>query len=303
MSYVIKKISQDILKSKKFEYLALWFSNLDTAIIERKAIKKFEIDTILTGGRFNAKSVLKFRLELNKAYCDNKLLEYDYDPHGRIPLEERETITELIDNKKHISIQDIYLLDKELEQYDEYNVFYKYTDIGTPNTDVYIRKRITEDTISLMMDMSFETAIIYSEFELASDKYLSKREAEQSNKMDFMREKKAVEEFMKNNNEMADFDFGATPNSVYFYRICFLGEELNVLNRNGYMTIEETIEALRKEPPIKYPNQYGDIQIIIEKHYFSDEYAYCKVTFNREWEVTKIETIKKLECKNNDRCI
>ena len=293
MSYVIKKISQDILKSKKFEYLALFFSDLDTAIIERKAIKKFKIDTILTGGRFNEKSVLKFRLELDKAYCDNKLLEYDYDPHDRIPLEERETITELIDNKKHISIQDIYLLDKELEQYDKYYVFYKYTDIGTPNTDVYIRKRMTEDTIFLMMDMSFETAIIDSEFELASEKYLLKRKAEESNKVDFMREKKAVEEFMKNNNEMADFDFVATPNSVYFYRIFFLEEELNILNRNGYMTIEETIEALKKELPIKYPNQYGDIQIIIEKHYFSDEYAYCKVTFNRDWEVIKIKTSRK----------
>ena len=289
MSYVIKKINQDILKSKKFEYLALFFSNLDTAIIERKAIKKFEIDTILTGGRFNEKGVLKFRLELDKAYCDNKLLEYDYDPHDRIPLEERETITELIDNKKHISIQDIYLLDKELEQYDKYYVFYKYTDIGTPNTDVYIRKRITEDTICLMMDMSFETAIIDSEFELASDKYLLKREKELSNKVDFIREKKAVEDFMKNNNEMADFGFDATPNSVYFYRICFLEDEINVLNRNGYMTIEETIEALKKEPPIKYPNKYGDIQIIIEKHYFSDEYSYCKVIFNRKWEVIKIE--------------
>ena len=53
MSYVMKKVSQDILKSKKFEYLGLWFSNLDTAIIERKAINRFEIDTILTGGRFN----------------------------------------------------------------------------------------------------------------------------------------------------------------------------------------------------------------------------------------------------------
>jgi len=293
MSYVIQKISQDILKSKKFEYLALWFSNLDTAIIERKAINKFEIDTILTGGRFNKKSILKFRLELNKAYCDNKLLEYDYDPHDRIPLEERETITELIYNKKHISIQDIYLLDKELEQYDEYNVFYKYTDIGTPNTDVYIRKRITEDTISLMMDMAFEISIIDSEFELASDKYLSKREKELSDKVDFIKEEKSVEEFMKNNNQMVDFDFDNAPNSVYFYRICLLEDEINLLNRNGYMTIEETIEALKKEPPIKYPNQYGDIQIIIEKHYFSDEYAYCKVIFNKKWEVIKIETIKK----------
>lgn len=293
MSYVMKEVSQDILKSKKFEYLALWFSNLDTAIIERKAIKKFEIVTILIGGRFNKKGVLKFRLELDKAYCDNKLLEYDYDPHGRIPIEERETIAELIDNKQHISIQQIYLLDKELEQYDEYYVFYKYTDICTPNTDLYIRKKITKDTIYLMMDMAFETAIIDSEFEIASDKYLLKREAEQSNKVDFMREKKAVEEFMKNNNEMVDFDFNNDPNSVYFYRICFLKDELNILNRNGYMTIEETIEALKKEAPIKYPNQYGDIQIIIEKHYFSDEYAYCKVTFNREWEVIKIETIQK----------
>lgn len=290
MSYVMKEVSQDILKSKKFEYLALWFSNLDTAIIERKAIKKFEIDTILIGGRFNRKGVLKFRLELDKAYCDNKLLEYDYDPHGRIPIEERETIAELIDNKQHISIQQIYLLDKELEQYDEYYVFYKYTDICTPNTDLYIRKKITEDTIYLMMDMAFETATIDSEFEITSDKYLLKREAEQSNKVDFMREKKAVEEFMKNNNEMVDFDFNNDPNSVYFYRICFLEDKLNILNRNGYMTIEETVEALKKEPPIKYPNQYMDIQIIIEKHYFSDEYAYCKVTFNREWEVIKIET-------------
>lgn len=293
MSYVMKKVNQDILKSKKFEYLGLWFSNLDTAIIERKAIKKFKIDTILTGGRFNERSVLKFRLELDKAYCDNKLLEYDYDPHGRIPIEERETIAELIDNKKHISIQNIYLLDKELEQYDEYHVFYKYTDIDTPNTDVYIRKRMTEDTICLMMDMSFETAIIDSEFELASDKYLLKRKTEQSNKVEFMREKKAVEDFMKNNNEMVDFDFDKDPNSVYFYRICFLEDELNLLNRNGYMTIEETIEALKKESPIKYTNQYGDIQIIIEKYYFSDEYAYCKVTFNREWKVIKIETSRK----------
>lgn len=293
MSYVIKKINQDILKSKKFEYLALFFSNLDTAIIERKAIKKFKIDTILTGGRFNEKSVLKFRLELDKAYCDNNLLEYDYDPHDRIPLEERETITELIDNKKHISIQDIYLLDKELEQYDKYYVFYKYTDIGTPNTDVYIRKRMTEDTICLMMDMSFETAIIDSEFELASDKYLSKREKELSNKVDFMKEKKAVEEFMKDNNEMLDFDSFASPNSVYFYSIYFPEDKLNILNRNGYMTIEETIKELKKEPPIKSPNQFGDIPIIIEKHYFSDEYAYCKVVFNRKWEVIKIETSRK----------
>ena len=89
MSYVMKKVNQDILKSKKFEYLALFFSNLDTAIIERKAIKQFKIDTILTGSRFNEKSVLKFRLELDKAYCDNNLLEYDYDPHYRIPIEER----------------------------------------------------------------------------------------------------------------------------------------------------------------------------------------------------------------------
>lgn len=283
MSYVMKKVSQDILKSKKFEYLGLWFSNLDTAIIERKAIKKFEIDTILTGGRFNEKWVLKFRLELNKAYCDNKLLEYDYDPHGRIPLEERETITELIYNKKHISIENIYLLDKGLEQYDEYNVFYQYID--TPNTDVHIRKTITEDTITLMTDMSLETAIIDLEFEHASNKYLS-------NRVNFMSETKAVEEFMKNNNEIADFDFDATPNSVYFYRICFLEDELNVLNRNGYMTIEETIEALKKEPAIKYPNQYEDIQIIIEKHYFSDEYSCCKVIFNRKWEIIKIETSK-----------
>lgn len=285
MSYVMKKVSQDILKSKKFEYLGLWFSNLDTAIIERKAIKKFEIDTILTGSRFNEKWVLKFRLELNKAYCDNKLLEYDYDPHGRIPLEERETITELIYNKKHISIENIYLLDKGLEQYDEYNVFYQYIDIDTPNTDVHIRKIITEDTITLMTDMSLETAIIDLEFEHASNEYLS-------NRVNFMSETKAVEEFMKNNNEIADFDFDATPNSVYFYRICFLEDELNVLNRNGYMTIEETIEALKKEPPIKYPNQYGDIQIIIEKHYFSDEYSCCKVIFNRKWEIIKIETSK-----------
>lgn len=290
MSYVMKKISQDILKSKKFEHLALGFSNLDTAIIERKAIKKFKIDTILTGSRFSEKSVLKFRLELNKAYCDNKLLEYDYDLEGRIPIEERETITELIDNKKHISIEDIYLLDKDQEQYDKYYIFYKYTDIGTPNTDVYIRKKMTEETIYLIMDIPFEIAIIDSEFELASDKYLLKREKEQSNKVDFMKEKKAVEEFMKDNNEILDFDSFASPNSVYFYRICFLEDELNILNRNGYMTIEETIEALKKEPPIKYPNQYVDIQIIIEKHYLSNEYAYCKVTFNRKWEVIKIET-------------
>ena len=291
MSYVIKKVSQDILKSKKFEYLGLWFSNLDTAIIERKAIKKFEIDTILTGGHFNKKGVLKFRLELDKAYCDNKLLEYDYDPHDRIPLAERKTITELINNKKYIAIQNIYLLDKELEQYDEYYVFYKYTDIDTPNTDAYICKRITEDTICLMMDMAFETAIIDSEFEIVSDKYISKIE-EQKNKVHFMKEKKAVENFMKNNNDVVDYDPNATTNSVYFYRIYFLEDELNILNRNGYMTIEETIEALKKEPPIKYPNQYEDIQIIIEKHYFSDEYAYCKVTFNREWEIIKIETSK-----------
>lgn len=292
MSYVMKKVNQDILKSKKFEYLALFFSNLDTAIIERKAIKKFKIDTILTGGRFNKKNVLKFRLELDKVYCDNKLLEYDYDPHGRIPIEERETITELINNKQHISIQDIYLLDNKLEQYDEYYIFYKYTDIDTLNTDVYISKKMTEDTICLMMDMTFETAIIDSEFKLASDKYLLNREIEQANKVEFMREKKAVEEFMKNNNETINFDFTATPNSVYFYTICFLEDELNILNRNGYMTIEEIIEALKKESPIKYPNQYEDIQIIIEKHYFSNEYAYCKVTFNREWEVIKIETSK-----------
>lgn len=293
MSYVMQKINQDILKNKKFEYLALWFSNLDTAIIERKAIRKFEIDTILTGGRFNEKSVLKFRLELNKEYCDNKLLEYDYDPEGRIPIEERETITKLIDNKQHICIQDLFLLDQDLKQYDKYHIFYKYTDIGTSNTDVYIRKKITEDTICLMMDMSFETAIIDSEFELASDKYLSKREKELSNKVDFIREKKAVEEFMKDNNEMLDFGSFASPNSVYFYSIYFPEDELNILNRNGYMTIEETIEELKKEPPIKYPNQFGDIPIIIEKHYFSDEYAYCKVVFNRKWEVIKIETSRK----------
>ena len=292
MSYVMKKVSQDILKSKKFEYLGLWFSNLDTAIIERKAIKQFEIDTILTGGRFNEKSVLKFRLELDKAYCDNKLLEYDYDPHERISIAERETITELIDNKKHISIQEIYLLDKELEQYDKYHVFYKYTDIDTPNTDVYIRKKMTEDTIYLMMDMAFETAIIDSEFEIASDKYISKIE-EQKNKVQFMKEKKAVEDFMKNSNDVVDYDIDSTPNSVYFYRIHFLEDELNILNRNAYMTIEETIEALKKDDAIIEPNQYEDIQIIIEKHYFSDEYAYCKVTFNREWEIIKIETSKK----------
>ncbi len=291
MRYVIKEVNQDILKDKKFEYLALWFSNLDTAIIERKAIKKFEIDTILTDSRYNRNSVLKFRLELDKSYCDNKLLEYDYDTNDRIPMEERETISELIYNKKHISIQQIYLLDKDLEQYDQYYVFYKYTDINTPNTDVYIHTRITEDTICLMMDVNVKIAIIDSEFELASDKYLLKRESEQLNKADFIREKKAVEEFMKNNNEMVNFD--NTPNSVYFYRIVFQKDELNILNRNGYMTIEETIEALKKEPPIKYPNEYSDIQIIIEKHYFSDEYAYCKVTFNREWEVIKIETSKK----------
>lgn len=290
MSYVMQKINQDILKSKKFEHLALWFSNLDTAIIERKAIRKFEIDTILTGGRFNEKSVLKFRLELNKEYCDNKLLEYDYDPEGRIPIKERETITKLIDNKQHICIQDLFLLDQDLKQYDKYNVFYKYTDIGTSNTDVYICKRITEDMIYLMMDMPFEIAIIDSEFELASDKYLIKRKAEQANKVNFMKEKKAVEDFMKNNNEMVELDFASTPNSVYFYSIYFPEDKLNILNRNGYMTIEETIEALKKEPPIKSPNQYGDIQIIIKKHYFSDEYAYCKVVFNRKWEVIKIET-------------
>lgn len=292
MSYVMKKVSQDILKSKKFEYLGLWFSNLDTAIIERKAIKQFEIDTILTGGRFNEKRVLRFRLELNKAYCDNKLLEYDYDSHNRIPLEERETITELIYNKKHISIQDIYLLDKELEQYDEYNVFYKYTDIGTPKTDMYIRKKMTENTIILMMDMAFETAIIDSEFEIASDKYISKIEEEQKNKVHFMKEKKAVENFIKNNNDVVDYDPNANSNSVYFYRIYFLEDELNILNRNGYMTIEETIEALKKESAMREPKEYGDIQIIIEKHYFSDEYAYCKVTFNRKWEIIKIETSK-----------
>lgn len=292
MSYVMKKVSQDILKSKKFEYLGLWFSNLDTAIIERKAIKQFEIDTILTGGRFNEKRVLRFRLELNKAYCDNKLLEYDYDSHNRIPLEERETITELIYNKKHISIQDIYLLDKELEQYDEYNVFYKYTDIGTPKTDMYIRKKMTENTIILMMDMAFETAIIDSEFEIASDKYISKIEEEQKNKVHFMKEKKAVENFIKNNNDVVDYDPNVNSNSVYFYRIYFLEDELNILNRNGYMTIEETIEALKKESAMREPKEYGDIQIIIEKHYFSDEYAYCKVTFNRKWEIIKIETSK-----------
>lgn len=290
MSYVMQKINQDILKSKKFEHLALWFSNLDTAIIERKAIKKFEIDTILTGGRFNEKSVLKFMLELNKEYCDKKLLEYDYDPEGRIPIEEKETITKLIDNKQHICIQDLFLLNQDLKQYDKYHIFYKYTDIDTPNTDVYIRKIMTEDTICLMMDMSFETAIIDSEFELASDKYLIKRKAEQANKVNFMKEKKAVEDFMKNNNEMVELDFASTPNSVYFYSIYFPEDKLNILNRNGYMTIEETIEALKKEPPIKSPNQYGDIQIIIKKHYFSDEYAYCKVVFNRKWEVIKIET-------------
>lgn len=290
MSYVMKKISQDILKSKKFEHLALGFSNLDTAIIERKAIKKFKIDTILTGSRFSEKSVLKFRLELNKAYCDNKLLEYDYDTEGRIPIEERETITKLIDNKQHICIQDLFLLDQDLKQYDKYHVFYKYTDIGTPNTDVYIRKKMTEETIYLIMDIPFEIAIIDSEFELASDKYLLKREKEQSNKVDFMKEKKAVEEFMKDNNEILDFDSFASPNSVYFYSIYFSEDKLNILNRNGYMTIEETIEALKKESPIKSPNQFGDIQIIIEKHYFSNEYAYCKVIFNRKWEVIKIET-------------
>lgn len=292
MSYEMKKVGQDILKSEKFEYLGLWFSNLDTAIIERKAIKKFEIDTILTGGRFNEKSLLKFGLQLDKTYCDNKLLEYDYDPHERISIEERETITELIDNKKHISIQEIYLLDKELEQYDKYHVFYKYTDIDTPNTNVYIRKKMTEDTIYLMMDMAFETAIIDSELEIASDKYISKIEKEQKNKVQFMKEKKAVEDFMKNNNDVVDYDPNATTNSVYFYRIYFLEDELNILNRNGYMTIEETIEALKKDGAIIEPNQYEDIQIIIEKHYFSDEYAYCKVTFNRKWEVIKIETSK-----------
>lgn len=292
MSYEMKKVGQDILKSEKFEYLGLWFSNLDTAIIERKAIKQFEIDTILTGGRFNKKGVLKFRIELDKAYCDNKLLEYDYDPHERISIEERKTITELIDNKKHISIQEIYLLDNELEQYDKYHVFYKYTDIDTPNTDVHIRKKMTEDTIYLMMDMAFVTAIIDSEFEIASDKYISKIEKEQKNKVQFMKEKKAVEDFMKNNNDVVDYDIDSTPNSVYFYRIYFIENELNILNRNGYMTIEETIEALKKEGVIREPKEYGDIQIIIEKHYFSDEYAYCKVTFNRKWEIIKIETSK-----------
>ena len=292
MSYVMKKISEDILKSKHFEDLALCFSNLDTAIIERKAIKKFKIDTILTSNRFNEKSILKFKLELDKSYCDNKLLEYDYDPDGRIPIEERETITELIDNKKHISIQDIYLLYKELEQYDKYYIFYKYADIGTPNTDVYIHKKITKDTIYLMMNMDYETAIIDSEFELASDKYLSKRESGQTNKVDFMKEKKAVEDFMKNNNEMVDYDFDVSPNSVYFYRIYFTEDNLNILTRNGYMTLEETVQAINKDCVIKKPTEYGDIQIIIEKHYFSGEYAYCKVTFNRKWEIIKIETSK-----------
>lgn len=293
MSYGIKKVRKDLLKSKKFEQLGLGFSNLDTAIIERKAIKKFEIDTILMDSRFKEKGVLKFRLELDKAYCDNKRLEYDYDPHDRIPIEERETITELIDNRKQIAIQDIYLLDKALEQYDRYYVFYKYTDVGTPNTERYIRKKMTEDTICLMMDMTFETAIIDAEFELASDQYLSNRKTERTNKIELTREERAVKEFMKNNNEMLEENFAATPNAVYFYRICFLEDGLNLFNRNGYMTIEETIEALRKEPPLKYPSQYQEIQIIIEKHYFSDEYAYCKVTLNRKWEVMKIETNKK----------
>lgn len=292
MSYVMKEVSQDILKSKKFDCLALWFSNLDTAIIERKAIKKFKIDTILTGGRFNEKGVLKFRLELDKAYCDNKLLEYDYDPHDRISIEERETITELLNNKKHIAIQDIYLLDKELEQYDKYYIFYKHIDRDTPNTDVYIRKKITEDTIYLMMDMAFETAIIDSELELAFDKYISKREMEQKNKINFMKEKKAVENFMKNNNDVVDSDLNDIPNSVYFYSIYFMKDNLNILNRNGYMTIEETVQALKNDCVMKETNEYGEIQIVIEKHYFSDKYAYCKVIFNQKWEVIKIETSK-----------
>lgn len=289
----MKKVRQDVLKSKKFEQLALGFSNLETAIIERKAIKKFEINTILMDSRFKGKGLLKFRLELDKAYCDNKLLEYDYDVHDRIPIEERETITELIDNKKQIAIQDIYLLDKALEQYDRYYVFYKHTDVGTPNTEQYVRKKMTEDTIYLMMDMAFETAIIDAEFELASDKYLSNRKTERTNKMEWIREERAVKEFMKDNNEMMEDNFASMPSAVYFYRICFLEDGLNLLNRNGYLTIEETVEAIKKELPLKYPSQYQEIQIIIEKHYFSAEYAYCKVTFNRKWEVMKIETNKK----------
>ena len=80
MSYGIKKVRKDLLKSKKFEQLGLGFSNLDTAIIERKAIKKFEIDTILMDSRYKEKGVLKFRLELDKAYCDDSGCDtYIYD--------------------------------------------------------------------------------------------------------------------------------------------------------------------------------------------------------------------------------
>ena len=49
MSYGIKKVRKDLLKSKKFEQLGLGFSNLDTAIIERKAIKKSRLYLVFTG--------------------------------------------------------------------------------------------------------------------------------------------------------------------------------------------------------------------------------------------------------------
>lgn len=280
MSY-IKKISKDMLQSKRFQYLAFDFSNLDTAIIERKAIRKFQMNTILVNERYQTKSVLEFYIELDKSYCDNKLLEYEYYSEGSVPIEEQQSITDMINNKIGINIGAIYLLDKNLKEYDQYYIFYRDIDIHT-NYDC-IRKKITDKSIYMLMNTTPEIAIINDELSNATYLYLQKRE--QGQQISFMKEKKAVEEFMKDNDD-------DNLNSVYFYRIYFPEDELNTLNRNGYITIAETVEAIKKEPPMKYPSQYEDMQIIIEKYYFSDEYTYCKVTFNRKWKVIKIETSK-----------
>ena len=160
----LKNINKNELTNRKFKYLSLECSNFDMAFIEKKAVKKFEINKIYEIKNNEEEILLDFCLVLDRKYCENNVLvgENIIGEDGRYlyPREEQRRISDILEINTEL-IDTICILDENQEPLNKFEI-YKPSDRKVKKEDKksYLQVEFDDNYITVKLNISLEDAII-----------------------------------------------------------------------------------------------------------------------------------------------
>lgn len=162
--YGVKNINKNELENRKFKYLTL--ETLDNVIvyIEKKHLKKFEINKIYEIKNYDAKILLDFCLVLDRKYCENTALAgedvVDENDHYIYPRELQRRISNILEVNTGL-LESMCTLDDEEEVVTKYEIYKPSSrKIKKETKKSYLQVDFDDDTITVKLNVPLEDAII-----------------------------------------------------------------------------------------------------------------------------------------------